>query len=68
MSQASKANLIRLKLKCHVSCSPFILNAIFLPKCLLHSNFKRNNFAYKFQECPFTDRYNAKSVFALLFH
>ena len=68
MSRASKANFIHLKLKCHVSCSPFILNTIFLLKCLLHFNFKRNNFAYKFQEYPFTDRYNAKSVFALLFH
>ena len=30
-------------------------------------DFKRINFAYKFQEYPFSDRYYARSVSALLF-
>ena len=39
MLQTIKAVLICLKLKCHVSYSLYILNALFLPKCFPNFDF-----------------------------
>ena len=66
MSRTINANLIRLKLKRHVSCSSCILNALFLPKCLPNFDLKRSNFAQKIQKYPFDNRYHATSVSVLL--
>ena len=40
---------------------------LFLPKCLPNFDFKRNNFAYKFQKYSFYNRYHTTSVSELLF-
>ena len=52
MLQTIKAVLICLKLKCHVSCSLSILNALFLPKCFTNFDF---NWPTSFKNLSLTD-------------